>query len=90
MITSTLSVLKTIRAMLEAPMLTRQVIRAARYPVRLNVALRSASTFSASATEAMNPHGIEISKAQRIAKDGFVSGMSYFNVLILAEALTDT
>jgi hypothetical protein len=23
----------------------------------------------------MNPHGIEISKAQRIAQDGFVSGM---------------
>lgn len=35
---------------------------------------RSASTFSASAAEAMNPHGIEISKAQRIAQDGFVSG----------------
>ena len=38
----------------------------------------------------MNQHGIEISKAQRIAKDGFVSGTpQYFTNYLQAEPLTD-
>nr|POE72875.1 cysteine synthase 1 [Quercus suber] len=37
--------------------------------------LRAASTFNAAAVEAMNPRGIEISKAQQIAHDGFISAI---------------
>lgn len=33
--------------------------------------------FSAQAVEQANPHGMEISKAQRIAEDGFWSGTTF-------------
>jgi hypothetical protein len=66
--------LKIKTAMLEAPLLARQALRAAKRPVRFNYAFRAASTYSASAIEAMNPHGVEISKAQRVAQNGLVSG----------------
>ena len=59
-------------------MLARTALRAATKPGALTATLRFASTFSAAATEAMNPHGIEISKAQRVAKDGFISGTHPF------------
>jgi cysteine synthase A len=55
-------------------MLARTALRAATKPTAISLTLRAASTFSAREAEAMNQHGIEISKAQRIAKDGFVSG----------------
>jgi cysteine synthase A len=55
-------------------MLARTALRAATKPVAFSLTLRAASAFSAREVEAMNQHGIEISKAQRIAKDGFVSG----------------
>ena len=55
-------------------MLARTALRAATKPASLSLTLRAASTFSARETEAMNPRGIEISKAQRIAEDGFISG----------------
>ena len=55
-------------------MLARTALRAATKPAAISLNLRAASTFSAREVEAMNQHGIEISKAQRIAKDGFVSG----------------
>jgi len=60
-------------------MLARQALRVASKPAFYSTAIRSASTFSASAVEAMNPHGIEISKAQRIAEDGFISGTPILN-----------
>ena len=53
-------------------MLARAVLRAGSRPVF--TAVRCASSISASSIDAMNPHGIEISKAQRIAEDGLVSG----------------
>ena len=65
-------------------MFARTALRAATRPAtslslsqRLTYATTATSNpqhFSASAVEAMNPHGLEISKAQRIAEDGFVSG----------------
>jgi len=36
---------------------------------------RAASTFSAADADAMNPHGIEISRAQRVAENGLVSAI---------------
>lgn len=72
-------------------MLARTVLRAATKPTLFSHTLRAASTFSASAVEAMNPHGIEISKAQRVAKDGFVSGTPPIKLasLVLLWTLTD-
>ena len=53
-------------------MLTRNAIRlVARSAVVSSAATRA---FSAVAVEKMNPQGIEISKAQRVAENGFVSG----------------
>jgi cysteine synthase A len=55
-------------------MFARNALRAASRPAFTTKSFRSASSLAATA-ESMNPHGIEISKAQRIAQDGFVSGM---------------
>jgi cysteine synthase A len=55
-------------------MFARNALRAASRPAFTTKSFRSASSL-ASTAESMNPHGIEISKAQRIAQDGFVSGM---------------
>lgn len=62
-----------VKSLVLVKMLVRGALRAAS-STSFRTSYRLASTFSASATEAMNPHGIEISKAQRIAKDGFISG----------------
>jgi cysteine synthase A len=74
----------------QAPMLARTALRAATKPAALSLSIRAASTFSARDAEAMNPHGIEISKAQRIAKEGCVSGTPQARMGCLqAEPLTD-
>ena len=59
-------------------MLARTALRVATRPAAISISIRAASTFSARDAEAMNQHGIEISKAQRIAKDGFVSGTPHY------------
>jgi hypothetical protein len=78
-------------------MFARTALRAATKPalapIRLRAAYATAATsdpaqFSASAVEAMNPRGVEISKAQRIADQGFISGMSD-ELLSSVKALTD-
>lgn len=63
-----------------AAMFARNVLRGVYKPAALSNTLRSASTFSAASAEAQNPRGLEISKAQRIAHDGFVSGMPCLHV----------
>ena len=56
-------------------MFARTALRTAARPVAFTPSrIRLASTFSATKTDAMNPHGVEISKAQRVAQEGFVSG----------------
>lgn len=57
-------------------MFARTALRTATKPTAAFTAsrIRLASTFSAAKTDAMNPHGVEISQAQRIAQQGFVSG----------------
>lgn len=64
-------------------MFARRALRAATRPATLNqrlcyatAATSSPAHFSATAVHNMNPHGLEISKAQRIAEDGLISGMS--------------
>jgi len=66
-------------------MFARNVLRGVYKPAALSSTLRSASTFSAASVEAMNPRGLEIAKAQRIAHDGFVSGMSHLPVLYVTD-----
>ena len=55
-------------------MFARNALRVASRPAFSHQAFRSASSLAATA-ESMNPHGIEISKAQRVAQDGFVSAI---------------
>jgi len=62
-------------------MFARTALRAAGKPVALTqrfgyatAATSSPAHFSAQAVEQTNAHGMEISRAQRIATDGFVSG----------------
>ncbi|KAK3712111.1 Cysteine synthase 1 [Vermiconidia calcicola] len=71
-------------------MLARTALRAATKPGALTATLRFASTFSAAATEAMNPHGIEISKAQRVAKDGFISAIGNTPLIKLKQLSKET
>lgn len=55
----------------------RAVSKPANFTQRLTYATAATSSpahFSASAVEAMNPRGVEISKAQKIAENGLVSG----------------
>ncbi|KAK4544172.1 Cysteine synthase 1 [Oleoguttula mirabilis] len=63
-------------------MFARTAIRAAIRPASLTqrlgyatAATSSPAHFSASAVDSMNPHGLEISRAQRIAEDGLVSAI---------------
>ncbi|KAL1588447.1 Cysteine synthase 1 [Cladosporium halotolerans] len=58
-------------------MFARNALRVASKPAFTPRALRSASTLttSSSVSDNMNPHGVEISKAQRVAQDGFVSAI---------------
>ena len=75
------------KAHINLPMFARTALRAATRPApilsqRLTYATAGAATastsspqhFSASAVEGMNPHGLEISRAQRVSEDGLVSG----------------
>lgn len=55
-------------------MFARNALRVASRPAFSHQAFRSASSLATTA-ESMNPHGIEISKAQRVAQDGFVSAI---------------
>ena len=57
-------------------MFARTAVRAVTKPSAFR-SVRTAVTIAPSASEvhAMNPHGLEISKAQGIAKNGLVSGM---------------
>jgi hypothetical protein len=73
----------------------RVAVKPALAPIRLRAAYATAATsdpaqFSASAVEAMNPRGVEISKAQQIAEQGFISGMCMVDMLYDSMALTDT
>lgn len=54
-------------------MFARNALRVASKPAFTTKSLRTLTTSSAT-SDNMNPHGVEISKAQRIAQDGFVSG----------------
>lgn len=56
-------------------MFARNALRAVSKPAFTTKSLRTLTT-SSTASDNMNPHGVEISKAQRIAQDGFVSGMN--------------
>lgn len=58
-------------------MFARTAIRAATKPVAFRT-VRTAVTIAPSVSEvhAMNPHGLDISKAQGVAKNGLVSGRS--------------
>jgi cysteine synthase A len=70
-------------------MFARNALRVALKPANFH-ALRASSTISVASIDAMNPHGIEISKAQRVAEDGFVSGAtSVPDEMTLQRALTD-
>ncbi|KAK3707339.1 Cysteine synthase 1 [Vermiconidia calcicola] len=71
-------------------MLARTALRAVTKPTAFIIPLRAASTFSAAATEAMNPHGIEISKAQRVAKDGFISAIGNTPLIKLKQLSKET
>lgn len=54
-------------------MFARNALRVASKPAFTTKSLRTLTTSSAT-SDNMNPHGVEISKAQRVAQDGFVSG----------------
>jgi len=69
-------------------MFARNALRAASKPAFTTKSFRSASSLTA-ATESMNPHGIEISKAQRVAQDGFVSGMAVYYLAIVNHITND-
>ncbi|KAF2483368.1 tryptophan synthase beta subunit-like PLP-dependent enzyme [Neohortaea acidophila] len=71
-------------------MFARGALRLIARPASCPLPIRYASTFSASATEAMNPHGIEISKAQRVAKDGFVSAIGNTPLIKLKKLSEET
>lgn len=55
-------------------MFARNALRVASKPAFTTKSLRTLTTSSAT-SDNMNPHGVEISKAQRIAQDGFVSAI---------------
>ncbi|KAK5133894.1 Cysteine synthase 1 [Meristemomyces frigidus] len=79
-------------------MFARTALRAATRPASTltqRLAYATAATadpqhFSASAVEAMNPHGLEISRAQRIAEDGFCSAIGNTPLLRLKQLSKET
>ncbi|GAB7360669.1 hypothetical protein MBLNU230_g0548t1 [Neophaeotheca triangularis] len=73
-------------------MLARNALRSASRPLSSSTftPLRAASTFSPAAVEAMNPHGVEISKAQRVAQDGFVSAIGNTPLIRLKKLSEET
>ncbi|KAK0945059.1 Cysteine synthase 1 [Friedmanniomyces endolithicus] len=80
-------------------MFARTALRAVTRPATINRTVRlgyataatsDPSQFSASAVEAMNPRGVEISKAQRIAEDGFISAIGNTPLLRLKKLSEET
>ncbi|KAK3109938.1 Cysteine synthase 1 [Teratosphaeriaceae sp. CCFEE 6253] len=80
-------------------MFTRTALRVATRPAPALRPLRSGyataatsdpSHFSAAAVEKMNPHGVEISKAQRIAENGFISAIGNTPLIRLKKLSDET
>jgi cysteine synthase len=75
-------------------MFSRTAVRAATRSVFSTQRLRYATAatsdpkhFSAKAVDMVNPHGIEISKAQRVAQNGFVDGVPSSSLPIITSSV---